>query len=230
MGGVVLVLSGGGARGLAHIGVLEILEEQGIPIAGIVGTSMGSIIGGLAASGYAPGELRRVVEDLDLTNLLSERTNPIFVPLPSDNLTPRNKIPWVMLNQAGEVIGPLGGLSGVKLLERFAQLASRVQVVRFDELPIPFAAVATDLETGEKVVLRAGSLASAMRASMAIPGLFEPWPMGDRLLVDGGLVSNLPVETAKELFPGYPVIAVAASGQLRKKKTSGRWWTSSTRP
>ena len=132
MGGVVLVLSGGGARGLAHIGVLEILEEQGIPIAGIVGTSMGSIIGGLAASGYAPGELRRVVEDLDLTNLLSERTNPIFVPLPSDNLTPRNKIPWVMLNQAGEVIGPLGGLSGVKLLERFAELASRVQVVRFD--------------------------------------------------------------------------------------------------
>lgn len=218
MGGVVLVLSGGGARGLAHIGVLEILEEQGIPIAGIVGTSMGSIIGGLAASGYAPGELRRVVEDLDLTNLLSERTNPIFVPLPSDNLTPRNKIPWVMLNQAGEVIGPLGGLSGVKLLERFAQLASRVQVVRFDELPIPFAAVATDLETGEKVVLRAGSLASAMRASMAIPGLFEPWPMGDRLLVDGGLVSNLPVETARELFPGYPVIAVDVSGQLRKKK------------
>lgn len=173
-GGVVLVLSGGGTRGLAHIGVLEAIQEQGIPIAGIVGTSMGSIIGGLAASGYTPSELRQVVEELDLTNLLSEKTNPIFVPLPSDSVSPRNKVPWVMLNQTGDVVGPLGGMSGVKLLERFAQLASRIQVVRFDELPIPFAAVATDLETGEKVVLRSGSLASAMRASMAIPALFDP--------------------------------------------------------
>ncbi|MDI9369644.1 MAG: patatin-like phospholipase family protein [Synergistaceae bacterium] len=218
MGGVVLALSGGGARGLAHIGVLEALGEQGIPIAGIVGTSMGSIIGGLAASGYSPDELRHVVEELDLTNLMSERTNPIFVPLPSDNISPRSSLPWVRLSQSGEVIGPLGGITGVKLLERFAQLASRIHVVRFDELPIPFAAVATDLETGEKVVLRAGSLASAMRASMAIPAIFEPWPLGDRLLVDGGLVSNLPVETAKELFPGYPVIAVDVTGQLRSKK------------
>lgn len=217
-GGVVLVLSGGGTRGLAHIGVLEAIQEQGIPIAGIVGTSMGSIIGGLAASGYTPSELRQVVEELDLTNLLSEKTNPIFVPLPSDSVSPRNKVPWVMLNQTGDVVGPLGGMSGVKLLERFAQLASRIQVVRFDELPIPFAAVATDLETGEKVVLRSGSLASAMRASMAIPALFDPWPMGDRLLVDGGLVSNLPVETAKELFPGYPVIAVDVTGKLKTKK------------
>lgn len=218
LGGVVLALSGGGARGLAHIGVLEALGEHGIPIAGIVGTSMGSIIGGLAASGYSPDELRHVVEELDLTNLMSERTNPIFVPLPSDNVSPRSSLTWIKLNQSGEVMGPLGGISGVKLLERFAQLASRIHVVRFDELPIPFAAVATDLETGEKVVLRAGSLASAMRASMAIPALFEPWPMGEKLLVDGGLVSNLPVETAKELFPGYPVIAVDVTGQLRAKK------------
>jgi len=217
-GGVVLALSGGGTRGLAHIGVLEAIQEQGIPIAGIVGTSMGSIIGGLAASGYTPSELRHVVEELDLTNLLSEKTNPIFVPLPSDSVSPRNKVPWVMLNQAGDVVGPLGGMSGVKLLERFAQLASRIQVIRFDELQIPFAAVATDLETGEKVVLRSGSLASAMRASMAIPALFDPWPMGDRLLVDGGLVSNLPVETAKEIFPGYPVIAVDVTGKLKTKK------------
>ena len=93
----------------------------------------------------------------------------------------------------------------MKLLERFAQLASRSQDVRFDELEIPFAAVATDLETGGKGVIRTGSLASAMRASMAIPGVFDPWQMGGKLLVDGGLVSNLPVETAKEVFPGFPV-------------------------
>lgn len=217
-GGVVLALSGGGIRGLAHIGVLEMLEEEGIPIAGIVGTSMGSIIGGLAACGYSPAELREVVANLDLTSLLSEKTNPIFVPLSQDSATPRSKIPWVALDSSGEVVGPLGGMSGVKLLERFAQLASRSQIVRFDELAIPFAAVATDLETGEKVVLRTGSLATAMRASMAIPALFDPWPVGGKLLVDGGLVSNLPVETAKELFPGYPVIAVDVSGTLKKRK------------
>ncbi|MGI6253468.1 MAG: patatin-like phospholipase family protein [Aminivibrio sp.] len=217
-GGVVLVLSGGGTRGLAHIGVLEALEEEKIPIAGIVGTSMGSIIGGLTSGGYTTAELREVIANLDLTSLLSEKTNPIFVPLNQDSATPRSKIPWVALSATGDVEGPLGGMTGVKLLERFAQLASRSQVVRFDELSIPFAAVATDLETGEKVVLRSGSLASAMRASMAIPALFDPWPIGGRLLVDGGLVSNLPVDTAKDLFPGYPVIAVDVSGTLRERK------------
>ncbi len=217
-GGVVLALSGGGTRGLAHIGVLEVLEEEGIPIAGIVGTSMGSIIGGLAASGYSSAELREVIAGLDLTNLLSEKTNPIFVPLSQDSVSPRSKGPWVAISSSGDVVGPLGGMSGVKLLERFAQLASRSQIVRFDELAIPFAAVATDLETGEKVVLRTGSLATAMRASMAIPALFDPWPVGGKLLVDGGLVSNLPVETAKDLFPGYPVIAVDVSGTLKKRK------------
>lgn len=217
-GGIVLVLSGGGTRGLAHIGVLEAIQEENIPIAGIVGASMGAIIGGLAASGYSCQEIREVIATLDLTNLLSEKTNPIFVPLSQESANPRSKIPWVVMNKAGDVIGPLGGMSGVKLLEKFAQLASRTQIVRFDELSIPFAAVATDLETGEKVVLRTGSLASAMRASMAIPVLFDPWPVGGRLLVDGGLVSNLPVDTAKEIFPGYPVIAIDVTGMLKSRK------------
>jgi len=217
-GGVVLVLSGGGTRGLAHIGVIEVLKEEGIPIAGIVGTSMGAIIGGLAASGYTAAELRDVIASLDLTSLMTDRTNPIFVPLSQDSTNPHNKIPWIALDTGGNVIGPLGGMTGVKLLERFAQLASRSQVVRFDELEIPFAAVATDLETGGKVVIRTGSLASAMRASMAIPGVFDPWAVGGKLLVDGGLVSNLPVATAKDVFPGYPVIAVDVSGTLKTRK------------
>ena len=205
-------------RGLAHIGVLQAFEENGIPIAGIVGTSMGAIIGGLAASGYSSSELREVVTNLDLTNLLMEKTNPLFVPSGLDSVTPANKFQWVAMNKGGEVVGPLGGISGIKLLERFAQLASRSRTVRFDDLEIPFAAVATDLETGRKVVLRTGSLASAMRASMAIPAVFDPWPMGDKLLVDGGLVSNLPVETARDVFPGYPVVAVDVSGTLKSRK------------
>ncbi|MFA6747939.1 MAG: patatin-like phospholipase family protein [Aminobacterium sp.] len=214
-GGVVLALSGGGTKGLAHIGVLQVLEEQNIPIAGIVGTSMGAIIGGLASSGYNGFELEEVVKNIDLSSLLSERSSPMFLPLGERE---GSSVPWISVVHHGGVGGYLGGLSGVKLLEKFSQMASRVQVVHFNELPIPFAAVATDLETGAKVVLQSGSLASAMRASMAIPGLFEPWPVGGRLLVDGGLVSNLPVITAKELFPGYPVLAVDVTSSLRTRK------------
>ena len=216
-GGIVLVLSCGAMRGLAHIGVLQALAEKDIPIVGIVGTSMGSIIGGLAASGYKPEEILEVIETLDLGNLMSEQATPIFVPS-GDSDARLNQIPWAYMDKAGNVTGPLGGLTGVKLLERFAQLASRVRIVDFDDLPIPYAAVATDLETGQKVVLRSGSLASAMRASMSIPILFEPWSIGGKLLVDGGLVSNLPVFTAKELFPGYPVIAVDVTSSPRSKE------------
>lgn len=216
-GGIVLVLSGGAMRGLAHIGVLQALEEKGIPIVGIVGTSMGSIIGGLAASGHSPEEILEVIETLDLGNLMSEQATPIFVPS-GDSDARLNQIPWTYMDKKGNVTGPLGGLTGVKLLERFAQLASRVQIVHFDDLPIPFAAVATDLETGQKVVLRSGSLASAMRASMSIPILFEPWSIGGKLLVDGGLASNLPVFTAKEIFPGYPVVAVNVTSSPRSKE------------
>ena len=144
-GGIVLVLSGGAMRGLAHIGVLQALEEKNIPIVGIVGTSMGSIIGGLAASGHSPEEILEVVETLDLGNLMSEQATPIFVPS-GDSDARLNQIPWAYMNKKGNVTGPLGGLTGVKLLEKFAQLASRVQIVHFDDLPIPFAAVATDLD------------------------------------------------------------------------------------
>jgi NTE family protein len=214
-GGIVLALSGGGTKGLAHIGVLQVLEEYNIPVAGIVGTSMGAIIGGLASSGYKGIELEEAVNNIDLGSLLSERASPMFLPLGERE---GDAVPWISIIHGRGASGPLGGFSGVKLLEKFAQMASRVQIVHFNELPIPFAAVATDLETGKKVVLTNGSLASAMRASMAIPGLFEPWAVGGRLLVDGGLVSNLPVKTAKELFPGYPIIAVNVTKTLKSRE------------
>lgn len=214
-GGVVLALSGGGSRGLAHIGVIEVLQEEGIPIVGIVGTSMGAISGGLVASGYSPEELRRIFSEMDMANILTERVNPIYLPQGHKGPAPKGRISWITVTDEGKTQGPTGILSGVGVLEMFSDLVSRVEITRFDELPIPFAAVATDLETGEKVVLQSGNLAEAMRASMAIPALFAPWPMGDTKLVDGGIVSNLPVNTARELFPGYPVIAVDVSGKLR---------------
>ncbi|WP_286934208.1 MULTISPECIES: patatin-like phospholipase family protein [Aminobacterium] len=215
-GGIVLALSGGGTKGLAHIGVLQVLEENNIPIAGIVGTSMGAIIGGLAASGYTGIELEEVVNNIDLGSLLAEKDASMVLPL-GERTSENSAIPWFSLGSRRGIGGALGGFSGVKLLEKFSQMAARVQVIRFSELPIPFAAVATDLETGEKVVLQSGSLASAMRASMAIPALFEPWPVGGRLLIDGGLVSNLPVLTAKELFPGCPVIAVNVTSEKKSR-------------
>jgi NTE family protein len=209
--GVVLVLSGGGTRGFAHVGVIEVLEEQGIPIAGIVGTSIGSLIGALKASGYGAAGIRDVVENLDLPALLSENTGPMFVFTGDDRRAKMNTISALTYKKSGKVGGPLGFLAGDKLFQYYTQLMRHVEVTDFSELPIPYAAIATDIQTGEKVVLRSGSLPSAMRASMSIPALFEPWEIDGRLLVDGGLVSNLPVDTARELFPGFPVIGVDVS-------------------
>ena len=105
-------------------------------------------------------------------------------------------------------------MTGDKLYRYFAELTRHVQTDNFDELDISYAAIATDVKSGEKVVLRHGSLASAMRASMSIPALFEPWIIDDRYLIDGGVVSNLPVYTAQKLFPGLPVIAIDISDNL----------------
>lgn len=216
---VVLALSGGGGKGMAHIGVLKVLEERDIPIAGIVGTSMGAIIGGLYAVGYSAGEIEGLIAELDLAAMLSDRALPELVPAGEEEAMMRRPLLRLSFDEEGKLVGPKGGLSAVRLLNEIADIvAQRAQAVDFYELPIPFAAVATDLETGEAVVLRRGNLASAMRASMAIPGLFEPWSYEGKLLVDGGLVANVPVRIAKEIFPGYPVVAVDVSGDLAGKE------------
>lgn len=212
-GAVVLALSGGGMKGLAHIGVLKVLEEKGIPVAGIVGTSMGAIMGGLAASGYSADELEDLVSTIDMSSVILGQDDTLLPPSDGKNVSPL--MPRRDMNSKWQVVGPKGPLSGIGAHDLFMRLTARVSVSQFNDLPIPFAAVATDLMTGEKVVIRHGSLASAMRASMSIPGVFEPWPIDGRLLVDGGLVSNMPVRTAKQLFPGYPVIAVNVSSGLR---------------
>ena len=206
--GIVLALSGGGLRGVAHVGVMKVLADNNIPIVGIVGTSMGALMGGLAAVGYTPDQIFEIVSEVDLATDLSENSGQIFVQTGSHYDTNIPSGYWLRKTKTGDQDGPLGFFSAAKLFERFTGLASRVEVIDFMQLPIPYAAVATDIETGEKVVIKSGSIVSAMRASMAIPGLFEPWRIGNRLLVDGGVVSNLPVLTAKELFPGYPIVAV----------------------
>ena len=209
---VVLVLSGGGTRGLAHIGVIEVLEEHGIPVAGIVGTSAGALIGALKASGYNASELRSIASEMDMPTLFSENTGPMLV-LTGDSLNARmNTIAGLTYRRRSDGHGgTLGMLTGDNLFQYFVNLMRHVDTTDFNELPIPFAAIAADIRTGERIVLRYGSLPSAMRASMSIPALFEPWEIDGRLLVDGGVISNLPVEVAKEIFPGLPIIGVDVS-------------------
>ena len=213
-GGVVLVLSGGGTKGLAHIGVLRALEREKVPIIAIVGTSMGALMGGLYASGYDAEALRRIVEEIDIISLLTDAVAPTPTPPAWDEANSR-PLARVFLDEKGRRTGPRGGLSGTRLLQKLSTLTAHVPAADFGDLPIPFVAVATDLETGEAVLLRHGNMASAMRASMSIPGLFEPWNYQGRLLVDGGLVANAPVEIAQELFPGFPVVAVNVTSSRR---------------
>lgn len=217
-GAIVLALSGGGMKGLAHIGVLDVLRKSGIPVAGIVGTSMGSIIGGLSACGYAPEEIEEIVRGLDLSALFGDNAQPSLLPRGEEGVPGGQPLIRLEFGSDRRLAGPLGGLRGIRVFNTLSRLTARVQNSNFLELPIPFAAVATDLETGAMVVLKQGSLAGAMRASMAIPGVFDPWPYEGRLLVDGGLVANVPVSAARALFPGYPVVAVDVSGSLKSRE------------
>lgn len=218
--GVVLVLSGGGTKGFAHLGVIETLEKNGVQIIGIVGTSMGALMGALRASGYSTEEMHKILKELDLPSLLSENTGPMFVFTGNDRRAKTNTIPALTYKKQKGQRGPKGLLTGDKLYVYFSQLMRHVTETDFYKLPIPYAAVATDIYTGEKVVLKSGNIAAAMRASMSIPPVFEPWVIDDKVLVDGGVVSNLPVFTARELFPGFPIVAVDISGSLSDKVNS----------
>ena len=192
-----LVLSGGSAHGFAHVGVLAVLEEMRVPVDVVAGTSMGSVVGGLYASGMSPAEMERLLLTTDWEDLLDDRPS-------RDRLSFRRKQDDVLnyvdlemgLTRKG-IASPPGLIAGQKLGFLLKTLTlGTFGLESFDDLPIPFRCVATDIGTGEKVVLSDGSLAEALRASMSIPGVFSPVPRGARLLVDGGLVENLPVPEA----------------------------------
>ncbi len=223
--GIVLVLSGGGTKGLSHIGVLEVLEREHIPIAAIVGTSMGSIMGGFYASGYTAQEMKDVLNNVNLMEIISNRSGRSFSDI-GNNKPPASDSSMFSahVDKKNKTLRTRLGVLKTKDLYNFlSEATSRVNVTDFDRLPIPFAAVATDLENGETVVMRDGNLASAMRASLSIPGIFEPWEMNGRLLIDGGIKANLPVIEAKKIFPGHPIVAVNLSPkELRKDRSELR--------
>ena len=195
-----LVLSGGGARGGAHVGVLKVLEELRVPVDYVTGTSMGALVGGLYCSGLAPEELEAEFAAVDWGNMLDdapERRNRAFRRKQEDRLA---LFPIELGIGIHGVSQPQGFLVGRKV-EALLNLLSlhTVAIDSFDGLRIPFRAVAADLDTGEAVVLDHGSLADAMRASMSLPGIFAPVEMDGRVLVDGGIVDNLPVGLMQRL-------------------------------
>ena len=212
--GIVLVLSGGGTKGLSHVGVFEVLEREKIPVAAVVGTSMGAIMGGLYAAGYTPAEMREVLSRTNLMEIISSRSKAsIYDPGFNMPSVSGNSLFSLQVDKNKNARSKLGMLNTKDLYAFLSELTSRVTVTDFDELPIPFAALATNLETGDLVEMRNGNLASALRASMSIPGVFDPWEMDGKLLVDGGLKANLPVIVAKKMFPGHPVVAINLSPQ-----------------
>ncbi|MGI9324861.1 MAG: patatin-like phospholipase family protein, partial [Pseudomonadales bacterium] len=195
-----LVLGGGGARGAAHIGVIRKLEELNIPVDYVAGTSMGSLIGALYATGMSADELEQTISKLDWDDLFTDSTRR------ADRTLRRKRDDDLSLFGPKLGIGrdskllPTGALSGQKISFLFESLVQgRVHVDDFDHLPIPFRAVAADIATGDAVVLGTGDLALAMRASMSVPGAFTPVPLRQHLLVDGGIANNLPINVVREM-------------------------------
>jgi len=196
-----LVLSGGAARGLAHIGVLKALEENGVHIDAVAGTSMGAVIGGLYASGYSVAELEKLALTLDWQQVLSDDPPRQDVPFrrkqDDRDFLVKQKLSFRDDGSLGLPLGVIQGQNLALLLERLLVHISDTR--NFDHLPIPFRAVATDVANDEKVIFRSGHLPQAIRASMSIPAVFAPVEIEGRLLVDGGMVDNIPMDVARDM-------------------------------
>lgn len=211
-----LVLSGGGAKGFAHIGVLKVLEEMGIPIDYISGTSMGSIIGGLYAIGYSAKEIEDMVLKQDWERVLTDKVDRWNVPIHEKEDMERYVLSFPIKPKGIQL--PSGIVEGQNIVNLFSRLSLPYHgETDFRKFPIPFVCVAADIETGDEVVLDKGYLPLAMRASMAIPTVFTPVEIGGRLLVDGGMVNNFPVDEVVKMGADL-VIGVDVASAPRKKE------------
>ena len=189
---VGLVLGGGGARGLAHIGVIKVLEEEGIPVDIVVGTSVGALIGALYAGGVDMEEIEQLAEEIGWNDLVDLSLNPI------------------------KLFGMKHIISADKM-ERY--IAEKIKNRRFDELDKPLALIACDIQTGERIIFREGMVAPACRASASMPGIFEPVEYRHRFLVDGGMVDNVPADVA-EIMGADVIIAVNVEGSYSEYRLS----------
>lgn len=213
------VFSGGSAKGLAHIGVIRVLEDAGVPVHFVVGTSMGSIVGGLHAIGYSADDLARVASGMDWDGLFRTRVDRRLTP-PDRKAFEEGVLLTVGL-EGRNVRLPQGLVSGQRLGQELSALTLSVHTESdFRAFPIPFSAIATDLESGEAIQLERGFLADALRASMAIPSIFEPVRIDGRLLADGGLIRNLPAQDAVRM--GAEVLICSDVSEERRPATDLR--------
>lgn len=196
---VGVVLSGGGAKGVAHIQALKVIEEAGIPIDYIVGTSMGSIIGGLYSIGYTPQQLDSMVRKQDWMFLLSDRVKRSAMSLNEREKSEKYVFSFPFTKSPKDAVSG-GIIKGQNLANLFTELTVGYHdSVDFNKLPIPFACVSQNIVNGEQIVFHNGILATAMRASMAIPGVFTPVRKDSMILIDGGMINNYPVDVARSM-------------------------------
>lgn len=216
-----LVLGGGGARGAAHIGLLKVLERERIPVDCIVGTSMGAIVGGLYATGYTADEIETVLNRIDWNAVMRDKPprNERSMRRKEDDLRLLGGVE-VGLHD-GKIAFPRGLIQGQKLEMLLRRLLLPAWQVRdFDALPIPFRAIATDIVSGDKVVFGDGDLALAIRASMSVPGVFAPVRVDGRLLVDGGVVDNVPIDEARKLGAQRLIVSQVGSPLMTEEQLS----------
>lgn len=212
-----LVLSGGGARGAAHVGVIKVLEQNHVPIDYIVGTSLGSVVGALYAMGKSADQLTSILANIDWNQGFVDDLPRTRLPLRRKDVKDEFQINFELGVKGGALTLPSGVIQGHSLHLLLKSLLGGASLVHdFDQLPIPFRAIASDLEKSETVVLGSGDLASALRASMAIPAIFAPAEIDGRLLVDGGVTNNLAIDEARAMGADI-VIAVDISTPLASK-------------
>ncbi len=217
-----LVLSGGGARGVTHIGVIKVLEEMKIPIDCIAGTSMGAIVGGLYASGISPAEMENIVTSIKWNDAFKDKPSPQDLSFRRKQDAADYLIDFDMGYKDGKLQIPKGLIQGQNLNMALKSILLHAEGIRnFDDLPIPFRAVAADIETGETVVLQKGELVKALRASMSIPGVFAPVEIDGRILVDGGIADNVPVDVVRHMGADLVIVVDIGTGlRSREKLTS----------
>ena len=227
---VGLVLSGGGARGVAHVGVLKVLEQLQVPIDAIAGTSMGAVVGGLYASGLNAADLEKIMTSINWQDAFRDTPSREDLSLRRKQEDENFLVHFPLGVRGGKILLPKGLIQGQRLTETLRRLTDPIAVIKnFDELPTPFRAVATDLESGDTVVMGSGDLTSAMRASLSAPGVFAPVEREGHVLIDGGITNNVPVDIARTMGVdvvivvdvGYPLLArkqmdsvAAISGQM----------------
>lgn len=218
---VGLVFGGGGAKGAAEVGVLKVIEKTGIPIDYIAGTSIGSIVGGLYAAGYSATQLDTMFCQQEWLSLLTDRRNEMA----NEPYKVKNGITYIfgfpIMGEIGEGdIGGFGMMRGEHIEQMVDSMMKYKGIENIEELPTPFRCVAVDFKPAKEVVISKGKLSKAIRASMAIPGIFKPVNRDGMMLVDGGMMNNLPVDVVKSMGANIIIAIDLQQEEVKPKKKS----------